>query len=745
MNIIKKILTTILCFILVFSLAGCGSGSGENEDVEETQNEYVYTAEYQAMEGDFSGDILMRGNTMYYTSYYYDAETETSGQRIYSMDLISHEETVMAYIPTSGTPYAMTVLDDGGIALLLFAVNYDTGEQTYELLTLDADGTETLRQDITAVLSEGSDPEYGVYPQSMEADGNGNIYIYVLVSGINKSVMIFDAQGQRQANIQADGLHQTLCRSGDSRVFAVEYDQGSINGGYQLVYINPQAGALGDTFDGIPAGSGNLYCAPGGDNEILFSMGDRLYSYDLIASVCSEILNWIDSGIDASNLQGIVRLEDGRILAIHYDYTDEQGETELVYLTQTPASQVRQKTILTYGTAFLDYDMRAQIIEFNKTNDTYRIEVEEYGLTDDETMQLDSAIVSGSGPDIIDLSSVDVENYISSGILTDLYPLMNADPSLNQEDLQMNILEAMEREGKLYGIIPSYSVQVLMGRVSDLGDRTSWTVQDVEELLASKPEGTAFIDYGSDYGSREYLLQTLLQLNLDSYIDWNTASCSFDSQEFIDVLEFVGTFPSVEELRFDHYEDSYDRLRNGQTLMMAIDLLDVQRYAAAAAMFGGDSVRCIGYPTSHGTGVILNTFMSYGISEDCEHKDGAWAFLSSLLSEDFQDNISWQFPIRISSLEKKLAKEMDPETYTNGGMSAGSFSYKYQPITQEQADAIREVLSMAEPMSAYNQDIFTIISEEAAPYFAGQKSAADAAEVMQNRIQIYVSENSSDQ
>ena len=41
---------------------------------------------------------------------------------------------------------------------------------------------------------------------------------------------------------------------------------------------------------------------------------------------------------------------------------------------------------------------------------------------------------------------------------------------------------------------------------------------------------------------------------------------------------------------------------------------------------------------------------------------------------------------------------------------------------------------------AYNQSVFTIIQEEAAAYFAGQKSAEDTAAQIQSRMNIYVNE-----
>lgn len=41
-----------------------------------------------------------------------------------------------------------------------------------------------------------------------------------------------------------------------------------------------------------------------------------------------------------------------------------------------------------------------------------------------------------------------------------------------------------------------------------------------------------------------------------------------------------------------------------------------------------------------------------------------------------------------------------------------------------------------------SEDINKIIQEEAQAYFAGDKTAQEAAELIQNRVKLYVSENS---
>ena len=43
--------------------------------------------------------------------------------------------------------------------------------------------------------------------------------------------------------------------------------------------------------------------------------------------------------------------------------------------------------------------------------------------------------------------------------------------------------------------------------------------------------------------------------------------------------------------------------------------------------------------------------------------------------------------------------------------------------------------------SYYNEELQKIVTEGVEPFFAGQKSAADVAKVIQSRAQVYVNEN----
>ena len=63
-------------------------------------------------------------------------------------------------------------------------------------------------------------------------------------------------------------------------------------------------------------------------------------------------------------------------------------------------------------------------------------------------------------------------------------------------------------------------------------------------------------------------------------------------------------------------------------------------------------------------------------------------------------------------------------------------------MTQEDKDAVTRIIdNIAVSRGTWNEDILVIITEEAAPFFAGQKSAGEVADIIQSRVQMYVNEN----
>ena len=61
-------------------------------------------------------------------------------------------------------------------------------------------------------------------------------------------------------------------------------------------------------------------------------------------------------------------------------------------------------------------------------------------------------------------------------------------------------------------------------------------------------------------------------------------------------------------------------------------------------------------------------------------------------------------------------------------------------LTEEMADEIIVFLKSLDHVLRYNVPVNNIIKEEAAQYFAGQKSLDDTVRIIQNRVSTYVAE-----
>ena len=114
-----------------------------------------------------------------------------------------------------------------------------------------------------------------------------------------------------------------------------------------------------------------------------------------------------------------------------------------------------------------------------------------------------------------------------------------------------NIIEAFSVNGKLYQLVPYFTISTILAKTSDVGPERGWTIQDVNDLMASKPEGTQFLSYAD----RNTMLIQCMSLAGSQFIDWSSGKCNFDSDGFTELLEFLKQFP--EEVDDTMYDDEY--------------------------------------------------------------------------------------------------------------------------------------------------------------------------------------------
>lgn len=119
------------------------------------------------------------------------------------------------------------------------------------------------------------------------------------------------------------------------------------------------------------------------------------------------------------------------------------------------------------------------------------------------------------------------------------------------------------------------------------------------------------------------------------------------------------------------------------------------------------------------------------------HKEGAWQFVESLLQEENQVYHAMTnpgIPIRRSVLERMKEEEGWTEmAYRVGDELLTTSEAEFQIVENIIANGIFVPENV-------NEDIWSIIEEETAAYFAGDKSAEEVAHIIQSRVGLMLAE-----
>lgn len=150
----------------------------------------------------------------------------------------------------------------------------------------------------------------------------------------------------------------------------------------------------------------------------------------------------------------------------------------------------------------------------------------------------------------------------------------------------------------------------------------------------------------------------------------------------------------------------------------------------------------------NGSAIIANTQLA--MSSKSKNKEGAYSFLRYFLTDEYQQELEYGYPVSIRRLDEMAGDAMTVETYTdeNGQVIEAPEIYylngmeiEIQPMTQAEADALKADLLSVTKTYTYDEKLMQIIDEETAAFFSGQKSAREVAEIIQSRVQIYVNES----
>lgn len=417
--------------------------------------------------------------------------------------------------------------------------------------------------------------------------------------------------------------------------------------------------------------------------------------------------------------------------------------------TENPQEKL---TILRLAAFEPNDDLLGQVELFNNTHQQYRIQVEQYQRSEiseeDGIAKLQREIMTGKGPDLIDFGSSYSTSDVAGAYTENLYPYLKQETENSGEVYFENVLESFSYDGQLYAMPTGFGLNTFAGSAMMLDDRSGWTIQELREVYENAPAGT--ILYPGE--TKKDVFGTLLFGNLDYYVDWESGTCRFDSEEFAEVLEFAGGFPDSLRITDDYSaKQIYDE---DGALLYQMRIRKVYDICNGAAMFG-EEVRYPGFPVEAGCGTVITaTNHMLAISVNSEHKETAWKFIVGFLSDEYQEHMTHGLPISESALEDILQenREILYETDADGKevpvvreeiRFEGEDAIPIYHITETEAEELLRMAESATLNSNVDSTLYGIVLEEADAYFVGDKTLEETCRVIQGRAQMYVAERRS--
>lgn len=611
---------------------------------------------------------------------------------------------------------------------------YDYTE-TYFIVEYDKDFNEVNRIDLSELKEKLEEEDSYFYVNNFVIDSEGNIFVCcdTIIAGI-------EADGSVKFQINVNTWIEDLVATSDGRILVSYYDEETYE--RVMAVLDKQTGKLSDSFKNMPY-SRRIYA---GEGSKLYIFGENnLYLFDVDKDEAEVVLNWIDSDINSDDVSGFASMGEGKFLIIssEYDYSDDEQtkcNIELAKLVKTPASEVPVKKNISLAMLYMDYSLKNSIIKFNKTNQEYRISVktyvdEDYSNYEDALNQFKTDVGTGSIADIIVGSTynIDFTNLAAKGAFADLYPYFEKDSSMSKEDIIPSILKALEMDGKLYMISDSFSANAILGRKSDLGNASNFTLDQFVALQKKYPNAELF-----QYLTRDRLLNMIINYSGGMFYNAKTGECHFDSDQFASVLELCSNYPAEYQYS-DEYVSLPQLVREGKVVLQEYDLTNPEMMQLYEAIYG-EPVAIVGYPTDNGAKAVAQFNRLMAVSAKSSNKDGAWEFIKGFISYENQKKLDYECPINKQAFDELLEALQHKYDDDNYSWSYDDVEVTIRNMTEAEVAQIRELVDGIENMYSINESLYNIIAEEVAAYFEGQKTAKEVAGIIQSRAQIYINE-----
>lgn len=446
---------------------------------------------------------------------------------------------------------------------------------------------------------------------------------------------------------------------------------------------------------------GQIICMTPGTGLYLCSSNGLYY---LEKNLITKLTGLLEIGLTDRDVYGIAETDGQPVLITSRGYCT---------LKQTEAGTSQSETVeITIGSTE-DYMglLSISLASFNQSQSNIKLKQKQY--RDANHLVMD--ILTGNTPDLICTGSdlYQIELLAGKDVLLPISSFVQE--SFSSEEYFTNVLHAGSTNGEIYYITPFYQIKAFAAPTELVGDLSQInTLKEFEQIFEAADQDGLYCGM-----SQMDMLDNFISNSLHQFINYETLTSDFQTQEFYSLLEYCSRYvPQGQPLDLETF-----RLFQPSNIYSAEYLATRARVRNQNTPYGPE-ITYMSMPFTGKEGLAISGEYYIGISAQTEHETAAKEVLRYLLSEETQmlsqSNTVFMLPVLRHALP----------TYDESWPEMIPFAEKLLDIIERSDHYI----------SSWLAPFQEIVREEASYYFAGVKTAEETASLIKDRVDLFLQE-----
>lgn len=417
----------------------------------------------------------------------------------------------------------------------------------------------------------------------------------------------------------------------------------------------------------------------------------------------------------------------------------------IILATTISCSSDNSKELSMY---ILDYDTvtKSAIDKFNEAHKDVQIKAKSLASVTEVQSKLMYEFNNGKDADIILCDGDTLPNlsvFFNKGSFYDLNTLIDNDKSFKKSDYFENVLDYGVFKYKRYVIPLSFKIEAMFttkeilekSNVEIDGKNTGLDAfsEAADKYMSAVNEQDKYFVSGLD-------LNSLIQTSEKSFIDLENNTASFDTQDFIDLLnKYKSVSGSVcPSVMTATSKDRNNILPESKAVFLKFNALGPRYITEPYRSFGAEiDPVMISSPSGYkGTHTIAVPERYIGVNSKCGNLNAAYDFVKLLLSKEYQDiDTMGGIPVNRDAYEQEKEYCLKGKKGYDAWQAGGCKNKNTLKKLYSQLDTLIENIDRCWTSDTY---INIVVQDKIQDFMDGNVKAEDAAKSIQQEIQNYL-------